>query len=93
MTVFYQRYIPIADVPRSQRTDSRSTISTNLYSSPGSIDYGTRTARILARRTNLPVYVGCNVDPVITGTTVEEEMEGFSMMVDAIMTKWQSGRA
>jgi hypothetical protein len=35
------------------------------------------------------VYVGCNVDPVITGTTVEEEMEGFSMMVDAIMTKWQ----
>jgi hypothetical protein len=38
----------------------------------------------------LPVYVGCNIDPVVTGTTVEEEMEGFSKIIDAIMRKWES---
>ncbi|KAL1963667.1 hypothetical protein VTN77DRAFT_7988 [Rasamsonia byssochlamydoides] len=71
------------------RTNPRSTISTALYSSPGSIDYATRTAKILARRMGIPVYVGCNIDPVATGSTAEEEMEGFSKIVDVIMEKWQ----
>lgn len=73
-----------------QRTNSRSTISTTLYTSPGSIDYATRAAKILARRMNVPVYVGCNIDPVVTGSTVEEEMEGFSKMIDTIMRRWES---
>jgi hypothetical protein len=73
-----------------QRTNSRSTISTTLYTSPGSIDYATRAAKILARRMKIPVYVGCNIDPVVTGSTVEEEMEGFSKIIDTIMTRWES---
>jgi hypothetical protein len=73
-----------------QRTNSRSTISTTLYTSPGSIDYATRAAKILARKMNVPVYVGCNIDPVVTGATVEEEMEGFSKMIDTIMRRWES---
>ncbi|OKL63858.1 hypothetical protein UA08_01115 [Talaromyces atroroseus] len=72
------------------RTNPQSTISTVLYTSPGSIDYATRTARILARRMKIPVYVGCNIDPVVTGSTVEEEMEGFSKIIDTIMKKWES---
>jgi hypothetical protein len=41
---------------------------------------------------NIPVYVGCNIDPVATGSTVEEEMEGFSKIIDAIMEKWEGRR-
>jgi hypothetical protein len=47
---------------------------------------------VLARRTKLPVYVGCNIDPVSTGTTVEEEMEGFKKIVDAIMKRREESR-
>ncbi|QGA15000.1 hypothetical protein EYB26_002656 [Talaromyces marneffei] len=74
------------------RTNPKSTISTILCNSPGSIEYATRTAKVLARRTKLPVYVGCNMDPVSTGTTVEEEMEGFKKIVDTIMERWEASR-
>ncbi|KAF3392312.1 hypothetical protein DPV78_010741 [Talaromyces pinophilus] len=73
-------------------TNPKSTISTILCNSPGSIEYATRTAKVLARKTKLPVYVGCNIDPVSTGTTVEEEMEGFKKIVDAIMARWEESR-
>ena len=75
-----------------KRTNPKSTISTILCNAGGSIEYATRTAKVLARRTELPVYVGCNIDPVSTGTTVEEEMEGFKKIVDAIMTSWEKSR-
>lgn len=75
-----------------KRTNPKSTISTILCNSAGSIEYATRTAKVLARRTALPVYVGCNIDPVVTGTTVEEEMEGFKKIVDAIMARWEGSR-
>lgn len=75
-----------------KRTNPKSTISTILCNSPGSMEYATRTAKVLARRTKLPVYVGCNIDPVSTGTTVEEEMEGFKKIVDAIMARWEESR-
>ncbi|KAL1979204.1 hypothetical protein VTN96DRAFT_6515 [Rasamsonia emersonii] len=71
------------------RTNPTSTISTALYTSPGSIDYATRTAKILARRMGVPVYVGCNLDPAAMGTVAEEEMEGFSKIVDVIMERWE----
>ncbi|RAO66366.1 uncharacterized protein BHQ10_002378 [Talaromyces amestolkiae] len=74
------------------RTNPKSTISTILCNSAGSIEYATRTAKVLARRTALPVYVGCNVDPVSTGTTVEEEMEGFKKIIDAVMARWEESR-
>ncbi|KAH8698898.1 hypothetical protein BGW36DRAFT_396540 [Talaromyces proteolyticus] len=72
------------------RTNIRSTISTALFTSPGSIDYATRTAKILARRMNIPVYVGCNIDPVLTESTIEEEMEGFSKIIDTIIRQWEN---
>ncbi|KAK2764093.1 hypothetical protein FQN53_007091 [Emmonsiellopsis sp. PD_33] len=69
------------------RTNPKNTISTPLYTSPSSLDYATRTSRILAQRTGMPVYVGCSVD--FSGSTVEEEMEGLKKVVETVMEKWQ----
>ncbi|OXV05578.1 hypothetical protein Egran_06654 [Elaphomyces granulatus] len=75
------------------RTNSRATISTTLQTSPASIDYTTRTAKILSRRMNAPVYVGCSIDTMAMGSTVEEEMEGFTKIIDVIMERWNEWRS
>ncbi|KAE8380617.1 hypothetical protein BDV26DRAFT_290207 [Aspergillus bertholletiae] len=74
------------------RTNSRNTISTTLYNLPGSVEYATRIAKILARRMRIPVYVGCSIDPTALGLLVEEEMEGLTKIVDIIMQKWEESR-
>ena len=61
------------------RFDARNSISTTLATTPGTIEYATRLAKILARRLSGPVYVGCSVS--VEGMTVEEEMEGLSVVV------------
>ncbi|EEH08531.1 conserved hypothetical protein [Histoplasma capsulatum G186AR] len=69
------------------RTNPRNTISTPLYMSQSTVDYATRTARALAHRMNMPVYVGCSVD--FSGSTVEEEMEGLKKILEIVIEKWQ----
>ncbi|KAJ5945361.1 hypothetical protein N7516_005529 [Penicillium verrucosum] len=71
------------------RTSPKSTISTTLYTSPSSIEYTTRIAKILARRFSIPVYVGCSIDPHGMGLEVAEEMEGLTKIVNVIMEKWE----
>jgi hypothetical protein len=73
-----------------QRTSSNATISTTLYTTPSSIEYTTRVARILARRMRQPVYVGCSIDPSGLGQTVEEEMEGLTHIVNLIVEKYEA---
>ena len=75
---------------QEQRTNSSNVISTALYSSGSSIDYTTRLAKILVRKTATPVYVSCSMN--FAGLTVEEEMEGLTQVVDVIMTKWTQQR-
>ncbi|MCJ1231236.1 hypothetical protein MMC12_007913 [Toensbergia leucococca] len=58
-------------------------LSTSLYAVPGSIDFATRVAKILARKTGNPAYVGCSV--VFGGATVEEEIQGVKVAVDTII--------
>lgn len=72
----------------SKRTSPTATISTTLYTSPSSIEYTTRVAKILARRTRMPIYVGCSIDPNGLGLTVEEEMAGLTHIVNVITTKF-----
>ncbi|KAJ5912412.1 hypothetical protein N7504_001295 [Penicillium tannophilum] len=72
------------------RTSSKQTISTTIYTAPSSIEYTTRVAKILARRTGKPIYVGCSIDPNGLGLTVEEEMEGLSKIVNVITEKFAS---
>lgn len=62
-------------------------MSTPLYTTPGTIDYARRAAQALARRMNMPVYVGCSVE--LSGQMAEEEMEGLAKVVDTIMAKWE----
>ncbi|KAJ6111122.1 hypothetical protein N7486_003357 [Penicillium sp. IBT 16267x] len=72
------------------RTSPNQTISTIIYTAPSSIEYTTRVAKILARRTGKPIYVGCSIDPNGLGLTVEEEMEGLSKIVNVITEKFAS---
>ncbi|KAJ5642348.1 hypothetical protein N7490_006348 [Penicillium lividum] len=72
------------------RTSSKQTISTTIYTAPSSIEYTTRVAKILARRTGKPIYVGCSIDPNGLGLAVEEEMEGLSKIVNVITEKFAS---
>jgi hypothetical protein len=72
-----------------QRTSSKSTIATTLYTSAPSIEYTSRIAKILARRFSIPVYVGCSIDPHGLGLEVAEEMEGLTKIINVIMEKWE----
>jgi len=69
------------------RTHSSNVISTAVYSSGSSVDYATRVAKILARRTAQPAYVGCSMN--FSGLMVEEEMEGLTKIINTVMAKWQ----
>ncbi|KAI9932126.1 hypothetical protein ASPWEDRAFT_483683 [Aspergillus wentii DTO 134E9] len=71
------------------RTSPRSTISTTLYTSPASVEYTTRIAKILARRMGKPVYVGCSIDATALSLTVEEEMEGVRKIVEVVLKEWE----
>lgn len=61
-------------------------LNTTLYTS-ANIEFTSRLAKILARRSSRPVYVGCSLDPEALGLTVEEEMEGLTRTVDQIMAE------
>ncbi|OJJ50076.1 hypothetical protein ASPZODRAFT_128686 [Penicilliopsis zonata CBS 506.65] len=65
--------------------------STTMYSS-NSVEYATRVSKILARRTGLPVYVGCSIDSASLGMTVEEEMEGLRRVVEECTSLIQENR-
>ena len=58
-------------------------LSTPLYALPSTIEFCTRVAKIIAKRTKKPSYVGCSVS--LEGATVEEEMEAMQVAIDGIL--------
>ena len=66
-----------------QRLQPNEALSTALYTVPTSIDFATRTAKIVARRTGKPTYIGCNVE--LGSTTVEEELAAVKAAIDGIL--------
>jgi hypothetical protein len=70
-----------------QRIHPGQTISTPLYTYEASVDFTTRIARLLARKTGKPVYVGNSMSfsSAGMGGTVEEEIEGFKKVVEVVM--------
>ncbi|TQN70166.1 hypothetical protein CSHISOI_05294 [Colletotrichum shisoi] len=68
------------------RLDPAQPISTAIYSVESTLEFTTRMAKLLAKRTNLPVYVGCsiNLGGSAMGLSVEEEMEAFRAIVDVV---------
>ncbi|KAH7128302.1 hypothetical protein B0J11DRAFT_432089 [Dendryphion nanum] len=69
------------------RSSPSETLSTPLYTHSGNLDFTTRLAKIIARKTGKPVYVGNSISFASTGMggTVEEEMEGFRRCVQVVM--------
>jgi hypothetical protein len=63
------------------------TLSTPLYTYETSLDFATRLAKLLARKTERPVYVGNSIsfESAGIGGTVHEEMEGFKRVVAVVM--------
>lgn len=71
----------------TQRTNPGQTISTPLYTHESSLEFTTRLAKLLARKSKKPVYVGNSISFASAGMggTVEEEMEGFRKVVEIVM--------
>ncbi|GAB7353220.1 hypothetical protein MBLNU459_g3740t1 [Dothideomycetes sp. NU459] len=76
------------------RYNPTQPISTPLYTLPSSLDFATRLAKILARKTGRAVYVGSSVSFADAGNggNVDEEMEGFRRVVETVMTATGSPR-
>jgi hypothetical protein len=82
------------------KQNDRSTIplSTPLYSDLQTVDFATRLAQTIARRTNKPTYVGNSISIASAGRggNVEEEMESLKKIVQVSLaavdqTKKQDG--
>ena len=66
-----------------QRLNPAEPLSTPLSVVPGSIDFATRVAKILAKKTEKPAYVTCSA--VFSEFGIEEEMAGVTAAVEAVM--------
>ncbi|MCJ1387386.1 hypothetical protein MMC18_000229 [Xylographa bjoerkii] len=67
------------------RLNPLDPLSTALFPVPSSIDFATRVAKIVARKTGRPTYVGCSA--TFGGATVEEEIEGVKAAIEAILNE------
>ncbi|KXJ93252.1 hypothetical protein Micbo1qcDRAFT_174338 [Microdochium bolleyi] len=58
-------------------------LSTTIYHVEATLEFTTRLAKILVRKTSMPVYVANSISFANTGLggTVEEEMEAFKQVV------------
>ncbi|KAK2678228.1 Proteasome assembly chaperone 4 [Fusarium oxysporum f. sp. vasinfectum] len=66
------------------RLDQAQPLSTTLYSSEASVEFTTRLAKLLARKSQLPVFANAGM-----GGTVEEEMEAFKTIVQVVSERLQ----
>lgn len=71
------------------RYNPNQPLSTPLYTIPQTLDFTTRLAKLLARKTNRACYVGSSVDlsGSVQGGIVEEEMEAFGAVVKVVMSE------
>lgn len=68
------------------RFNERNTICTELFATEATVEFATRLAKILARRTMKPVYVGCSMS--MRDITTEEEMEVLKNIVDTTLSQF-----
>lgn len=60
-------------------------LCTTLYTQPGTVDFATRVAKTVAKRTGKPSYVGWSGELEAGGVHFEEQMEVFKNAVEAIL--------
>lgn len=60
-----------------------------MYTQESNLEFATRIANLLAKRTQLPAYVGSSLDlsNMGMGGTAEEEMEAFKRVIEVIVAK------
>lgn len=67
-------------------------MSTPLYTLPSSLDFATRLAKLLVRKTQRVCYVGSSIN--LTGSagggSVDEEMAAFRAIVDVVTNELQA---
>lgn len=75
----------------AQKYNPSQPLSTPLCTVEPTLEFTTRLARLLARKTQLPTYVGNSISFASTGLggTVEEEMEAFKKVVEVVVSKLQ----
>jgi hypothetical protein len=75
----------------TQRYNPTQPLSTALCTVEPTLEFTTRLAKLLARRTQRPVYVGNSISLASTGLggTVEEEMEAFKKVVEVTLSHLQ----
>ncbi|KAK4138565.1 hypothetical protein BT67DRAFT_413035 [Trichocladium antarcticum] len=73
------------------RYNPSQPLSTPLCTVEPTLEFTTRLAKLLARRTQLPTYVGNSISFASTGLggTVEEEMDAFRKVVEVTLAKLQ----
>ncbi|KAI1117258.1 hypothetical protein F5Y14DRAFT_376637 [Nemania sp. NC0429] len=73
------------------RYNPSQPLSTTIYSAEATLEFTTRLARILAKKINMPVYVGNSISFASTGLggTMEEEMAAFKQVVTVALDKLQ----
>ncbi|KAI7539449.1 hypothetical protein KC331_g9750 [Hortaea werneckii] len=71
------------------RYNPTQPMSTPIYSLPASLDFTTRIAKVLVRRTQKLCYVGgsVNLSNAANGGSVEEEMEAFRAIIDVVVAE------
>ncbi|OIW29686.1 hypothetical protein CONLIGDRAFT_680514 [Coniochaeta ligniaria NRRL 30616] len=69
------------------RFNPNQPLSTPLFTVEPTIEFTTRLAKLLARKTGLPAYVGNSLSLASTGLggTVEEEMDAFKAVVETLV--------
>lgn len=74
--------------PKNQRFNQQQAIATTLFSAEASLEFTTRVAKLVARKTQLPVYVtnSISLESMGMGGTVEEEMEAFKGVAEAVLS-------
>lgn len=77
------------------RYNPTQPLSTPLYTIPQTLDFTTRMAKLLARKTARACYVGSSVDlsGSVQGGIVEEEMEAFGAVVKVVMAEVEKAKA
>ena len=68
---------------KPQRLKPSEPLSTPLSIVPGSIDFATRVAKIIAKKSGKPAYVSCSA--VFGEFGIEAEMAGVKAAVEAAM--------
>ncbi|KAK3350867.1 hypothetical protein B0H65DRAFT_101312 [Neurospora tetraspora] len=77
------------------RYNPTQPLSTPLCTVEPTLEFTTRLAKLITRRTQLPTYVGNSASFASAGLggTIEEEMEAFKQVAELVLSKLKSANA